>query len=89
MKNNKYTVWQNNKTKKRYSKNQRYFIQAVISSNYVFFSQYHVLKESQTLCSGTIKLAKTKRSKFNVTDAKFKLEFSEDMATLKDKEGTR
>ena len=24
------------------------------------FSQYHVLKESQTLCSGTIKLAKTK-----------------------------
>ena len=24
------------------------------------FSQYHVLKESQTLCSCTIKLAKTK-----------------------------
>ena len=51
--------------KKRYSKNQSCFIQAVISSNYVeinqqFFSQYHVLKESQTLCSGIIILAKTK-----------------------------
>ena len=28
-------------------------------------------------------------SKFDVTNAKFKLEFPEDMETLKDKEGTR
>ena len=48
-----------------------------------FSSQYHVLKEPQTLCSGIIKVAKTK------VDAKFKLEFQEDMETLKDKEGTR
>ena len=46
------------------TKNQSCFIQAVISSNYVeinqqnrSYSQYHVLKESQALCSGTIKLA--------------------------------
>ena len=52
------------------------------------FLQYHVLKESQILCSGTIKLAKTK-VELCLTDAKFKLEFPEDMETLKDKEGTR
>ena len=38
------------------------------------------LKESQSLCSGTIKLAKTK-VEICVTDAKFE--------TLKHKEGTR
>ena len=48
------------------AKNKSCFIQAGVSSNYVeinqkfFFSQYPVLKQSQTLCSGTIKLAKTK-----------------------------
>ena len=79
-----YNVWQ----KKRYSKNQRCFIQAVISSNYVginqqfLFSQYHVLKESQTCAAVPSNLRKS-RSKFNVTDAKFKLEFPEDMAHWK------
>ena len=32
---------------------------------------------------------RTPRSKFDVTDAKFNLEFPEDIETLKDKEGTR
>ena len=43
------------------------------------YSQYHVLKESQTLCSGTIQMA----------DAKFEFEFPEDLETLQDKEGKR
>ena len=54
----------------------------------MFFSQYQVLKESQTLCSGTLNCRKP-RSKFDVTDAKFNLEFPEDMETLKEKEETR
>ena len=60
----------------------------MLKLNNKLFSQYRVLKESQTLCSGTIKLAKTK-VEIDITDAKFKLEFPEDMETLKDKEGKR
>ena len=54
-----------------------------------FFSQYHVLKDSQTLFSGTIKLAKTKVEIWRHGFPYFKLEFPEDIETLKDKEGTR
>ena len=53
-----------------------------------FFPQYHVLKESQSLCRVPSNLGKP-RSKFDVTDAKFNLEFQEDIETLKDKEGAR
>ena len=52
------------------------------------YSQHHVLKESQTLCSGTIQLHKL-RPKFHFTDPKFEFEFPEDLDTLKDKDGTR
>ena len=52
----------------------------LINKNY---SQYHVLRESQTLCSGTIKLAQT-----DITNARFEFEFPEDLDTLK-REGTR
>ena len=52
------------------------------------YPQYHVLKESQTLCRVTLNWRKP-RPKSNVTDAKFEFEFSEDLDTLKDKEGTR
>ena len=52
-----YTDWQ----KERYNQNQSCFIQAVFFSYYAEqqknYSQYHILKESQTLCRGTIKLA--------------------------------
>ena len=57
----------------------------LINKNY---SQYHVLKESQTLCSVPSNWRKP-RPKFDVKDAMFKLEFPEDLDTLKDKEGTR
>ena len=52
------------KKKNATTKKNRCFIQAVISSNYADINQQkllavplHILKESQTLCSGTIKLA--------------------------------
>ena len=41
------------------------------------------------LCAAVSSNWRKPRSKFDVTDAKFKLEFPEDMETLKDKEETR
>ena len=41
------------------------------------------------LCAAVPSNWRKPRSKFNVTDAKFKLEFPEDMATLKDKKRRR
>ena len=58
----------------------------LINKNY---SQYHVLKEFPTLCSGTIKSGSKPMPKFHVMDAKSEFEFPEDLDTLKDKEGTR
>ena len=57
----------------------------LINKNY---SRYHYLKESQIMCSGTIKLAKP-RPKFDVIDAKFEFQFPKDLVTLKVKEGTK
>ena len=54
----------------------------------IFFPQYHVLKNLK-LCAAVPSNWRKPRSKFDVTDAKFKLEFPEDMETLKNKEGTR
>ena len=52
------------------------------------YSQYHVLKESQTSRSIPSNWRKP-RSKFDATDAKIEFKFPEDLDTLKDKEGTR
>ena len=53
------------------------------------FSQYHVIKEYLKLYAAVPSNWRKPRSTFDVTDAKFKLEFPEDMETLKDKEETR
>ena len=81
-----FTVWQ----KKRYSKNQSCFIQAVISSNYVEINQQKVFRTAMfwrnpKLCEAVPSNWRKPRSKFDVTDAKIKLEFPEDMESLKDK----
>ena len=59
----------------------------LINKNY---SQYHVLKESQTVCSVRYHQPGVNQGrKFDVTDAMFEFEFPEDLDTLKDKKGTR
>ena len=52
------------------------------------YSQYHVLKNIK-LYAAVPSNWRTRRPKFDVTDAKFEFEFPEDLDTLKDKEGTR
>ena len=86
-----YTVWQ----KKRYSKkNQSCFIQAVISSNYVEIIQQNLFAVScfEGLSNFVQRYRQTGENQGrNLTSqmSYFKLEFPEDMETLKDKEGTR
>ena len=85
-----YTDWQ----MKRYNQNQSCFIQAVISSNYIKINQQQLLAVScfegitnfvQRYHQNSLKPV----PKFDVTDAKFKFEFPEDLDILKDQEGLR
>ena len=85
-----YTDWQ----KKRYNQNQSCFIEAVILSNYVEINQQKLLAVS--CFKGNLKLyaavpsnGRKPRPKSNATDAKFEVEFAEDLDTLKNQEGTR
>ena len=79
----------------RYSKNQSCFIQAVMSRNYVEINQQNVFAVScfEGISNVVQRYHQTGENQGrNLTSRmpfKFKLEFPEDMKTLKDKEGTR
>ena len=79
--------------KKRYNQNQSCLIQAVISSNVEIYHKklraVSCFEENSNFVQRYHQNSLKPRPKYDITDAKFKFEFSEDLDTLKDKEGAR
>ena len=76
------------------AKNQRCFIQAVISSNYVeinlqYFFAVSCFEELSNFLQRYHQTGENQGQNLTSRMPYFKLEFPEDMETLKDKEGTR